>query len=303
MTVARLAGMAGIGVDRIGAAADAAADPAVLRLENLDTDLRPPPAALAATHAAVDLDRANSYLPFLGADRLRAAAAALVGRASGIDYDWRRSAIVTAGGLSGILNVLLALLEPGDEVIMPSPIYIGLVNRVRLAGGVPVFVPMRVIDGAWRFDAGRLASAVTSRTRVFLWMSPAMPTGAVLGADDWRALADACIAADAWLLYDAAMARILATAAPRRPARHGGAYDHGRLGRQGATHDRLAHRLDRRAACDRGRSRAGLDFERRLPGRHRAGGGSLRARGGRRGRGPRDRRVAAPPRLRARRTA
>lgn len=209
MTVARLGGMAGIGVDRMGAAADALADPAVLRLENLDTDLRPPPAALAASRAAVDLDAANSYLPFLGSDRLRAAAAALVGRAAGVDYDWRSSTIVTAGGLSGILNVLLALLEPGDEVVMPSPIYIGLVNRVRLAGGVPVFVPMRIDDGEWRFDVACLESALSARTRLFLWMSPAMPSGAVLGEADWAALAAACVASDAYLLYDAAMARIL----------------------------------------------------------------------------------------------
>ena len=209
MPVSRLAGMAGIGVDRMGAAADALADPSVLRLENLDTDLAPPAGVVEATRAAAARDDANSYLPFLGADDLRAAAAALVGRAAGIDYDWRRSTLVTAGGLSGILNVLLALLEPGDEVVMPSPIYIGLVNRVRLAGGVPVFAPMRRVDGQWRFDAATLAAVVTRRTRVFLMMSPVMPSGAVLDAGDWRAIAEACVAADAWLLYDAAMARIL----------------------------------------------------------------------------------------------
>jgi len=209
MPVSRLAGMAGIGVDRMGAAADALADPSVLRLENLDTDLAPPAGVVEATRAAAARDDANSYLPFLGADDLRAAAAALVGRAAGIDYDWRRSTLVTAGGLSGILNVLLALLEPGDEVVMPSPVYIGLVNRVRLAGGVPVFAPMRRVDGQWRFDAATLAAAVTRRTRVFLMMSPVMPSGAVLDAGDWRAIAEACVAADAWLLYDAAMARIL----------------------------------------------------------------------------------------------
>ena len=61
--VARLEGMAGIGVDRMGAAADAAGDPSILRLENLDTDMRPLPAALEATRRAIDDDAANSYLP------------------------------------------------------------------------------------------------------------------------------------------------------------------------------------------------------------------------------------------------
>lgn len=69
----RLAGIPGLSIDRVAAAAGD--DPAVLRLENLDTDLRPPPEALAATRAAIDEDDANSYLPFTGQARLRAAAA------------------------------------------------------------------------------------------------------------------------------------------------------------------------------------------------------------------------------------
>ena len=66
MTVSRLRHIPGIGVDKVGDAADAAADPRFLRLENLDTDLRPPEVALEATRAAIDRDDANSYLPFQG---------------------------------------------------------------------------------------------------------------------------------------------------------------------------------------------------------------------------------------------
>ena len=110
----RLLDLPGIGVDRLGNAADALTDPSVLRLENLDTDLRPWPGALEATRRAVDEDSANSYLPFLGLDRLRQIAAAHVTRQSGVPYDWRRACVISAGGLSGILNVLLATLETGD---------------------------------------------------------------------------------------------------------------------------------------------------------------------------------------------
>ena len=162
-------------VDRMGNLADQSQDGAILRLENLDTDLRPPPGVEEATRQAVAEDDANSYLPFLGADPLRQAAAALVSRLSGVEYDWRNSTIVSAGGLNGILNVLLALLEPGDEVILTDPIYIGLVNRVRLAGGVPVFAPYQIEDGVWRLDRERLRQAVTAKTKVLLMMSPAMP--------------------------------------------------------------------------------------------------------------------------------
>ncbi|MGH3275823.1 MAG: hypothetical protein ACRDNZ_16050, partial [Streptosporangiaceae bacterium] len=64
MTVSRLRDIPGIGVDAVGDKADAAADPQLLRLENLDTDIRPPQVALDRTRAAVDDDDANSYLPF-----------------------------------------------------------------------------------------------------------------------------------------------------------------------------------------------------------------------------------------------
>ncbi len=207
--VSRLAGMAGIGVDRMGNLADASGDPQILRLENLDTDLRPPAGVVETTQRAATEDGANSYLPFWGMESLRRAAAALVSRTSGVDYDWNASTIVTAGSLTGILNVLLATLEPGDEVVLPDPIYIGLINRVRLAGGVPVYLPCEIDGGVWKLDRDRLAEVVTARTRVFLMMSPSMPSGAVFSRDDWAAICDACRRVDAWMLYDSAMERIL----------------------------------------------------------------------------------------------
>ncbi|MDX1501328.1 MAG: pyridoxal phosphate-dependent aminotransferase [Thermoanaerobaculia bacterium] len=213
MTVSRLAQMAGIGVDRVGAAADRALDPELLRLENLDTDLRPPPGAVEATREAAGRDDANSYLPFVGTAELRRAAARRVSRAAGLEYDASRSTVISAGGLAGILDVLLATLEPGDEVILPDPIYIGLINRVRLAGGVPRLVSHRVVDGAWRLDLDSLAAAVGPRTRVFLMMSPAMPSGAVLNRAEWAAVCDACRRSGAWMVYDAAMEGILFGAA------------------------------------------------------------------------------------------
>ena len=157
--VSRLRGVPGIGVDRMGDQADVLADPAVLRLENLDTDLRPPAAALEATRRAVDEDGANSYLPFLGADALRRTAAAHVGALAGLEYDWRRSCLISAGGLSGILTTLLALLEPGDPVVTTDPIYVGLLNRIRIAGGAPVLVPYRHERSGWRLDVDALHAA------------------------------------------------------------------------------------------------------------------------------------------------
>jgi len=241
MTVSRLRGIPGIGVDVIGDAADAAGDPDILRLENLDTDLRPPRVALEVTRAAVDDDAANSYLPFQGHRALREAAAAHVGRLAGRRYDPGSECVVVAGGLNGILNALLATVEPGQEVVLTDPIYAGLVNRVRLAGGVPRFVPAAIVappapvaavagggevGGGWTVDPERLAAAIGPSTAAVLMMGPSMPTGLVLDDSHWSALATALERHPAWLIYDAAMERIRFDGRPpSHPAAHPGLAD------------------------------------------------------------------------------
>ncbi len=209
MSVSRLDHITPIGVAQMGELADSLDDPAVLRLENLDTDLRPPRSALDFTRDAVDDDDANSYLPFFGLDSIRRAAAGLVGRQSGLEYDWKTECVISAGGLSGVLNVLLATLEPGDEVLMTDPIYVGLINRVRLAGGVPRYVPLIPSEQGWRLDTDALAEIDPERVAVALAMSPSMPTGAVFDRREWQAWVDFCRRADCWLLNDCAMERIL----------------------------------------------------------------------------------------------
>ncbi len=87
MSVSRLQHITKIGVEDMGDLADSLNDPDVLRLENLDTDLRPPASALAHSKHAVDDDDANSYLAFFGLDAMRQAAVGLVGRQSGQEYD------------------------------------------------------------------------------------------------------------------------------------------------------------------------------------------------------------------------
>ncbi len=209
MSVSRLAHITQIGVEQMGDLADSLDDPDVLRLENLDTDLRPPQSAIDFTKQAVDQDDANSYLPFFGLDAMRQAATALVGQHSGQQYDWKTECVISAGGLSGILNVLLATLEPGDEVLMTDPIYVGLINRVRLAGGVPRYVSLIPSRQGWRLDTDGLKKIDPGPVKAALLMSPSMPTGAVLDLDEWQALIDFCHQADCWLIDDAAMERVL----------------------------------------------------------------------------------------------
>ena len=209
MSVSRLEHITKIGVEQMGELADSLDDPDVLRLENLDTNISLPESAVAFTRSAIDDDDANSYLPFFGLDSIRQAATALVSRQSGNDYDWKTESVISAGGLSGIFNVLLATLEPGDEVLMTDPTYVGLINRVRLAGGVPVFIPLIPSSTGWQLDREALERIDRKRIRALLMMSPSMPTGAVFSREDWLALAGFCREADCWLINDSAMERIL----------------------------------------------------------------------------------------------
>lgn len=210
--------MTPIGVERMGDVADALSSPDVLRLENLDTDLLPPRIALDTTREQVLDDNANSYLPFFGHDRLRKAATALVERNGGLPagtYNWKSQCFISAGGLSGVLNALLAVIEPGDEVVMTSPTYVGLINRVLLAGGVPRYIPMKAVDGHWTLDTTQIASLLSAKTKAFLMMSPSMPTGATFNRHEWKMICEACVEANAWMIYDSAMERILFEDAPK----------------------------------------------------------------------------------------
>lgn len=204
--------MTSIGVERTGGMADMMAKPSLLRLENLDTDILPPEEALSVTAKAVYEDSANSYLPFFGHNKLREAATSLVSNLSNLPtetYNWRTQCFITAGGLNGILNVLLACINPGDEVVITSPIYVGLINRIRLAGGVPKFINLVPEKNGWRLDKSSITKAISSKTRAFLMMSPSMPTGAVLNAEEWEEIRQACLATNSWMIYDAAMERLL----------------------------------------------------------------------------------------------
>src|SRR5262249_52827078 len=159
-------------------------DPDVLRLENLDTDLGPPRAAIEATRGALESKEANSYLPFTGRLDLRSAIADRLRHQTNYPYG-PEHVVVTCGGTEAILDVLFALTDPGDEVILTDPCYAGTIMRVRLAGAVPKFLPWLADTRGWRLNLDLLEHAVTLATKVLLLMSPSMPTGGFIDADEW----------------------------------------------------------------------------------------------------------------------
>jgi len=207
MSVTRLREIPGFNIDRIAAAAGD--DPDVLRMENLDTDVRPPTAAIEATRAALDEDEANSWLPFTGRDDLKDAVASFIERRGGPRYDGRREIVITGGEGEAMLDALFCMTDPGDEVILTDPTYAGMVNRVRLVGAVPRLAPLRVVDGWWRLDTDALRAAVTARTRAVFINNASFPTGWVASREEWQAIVDVVTANDLRLLYWAGFEGVL----------------------------------------------------------------------------------------------
>src|SRR5829696_1327943 len=217
MSTRRMAGIPGFGIDRV--ATIVGEDPAVLRLENLDTDVRPPEAALEATRAAIDDDEANSWLPFTGKRDLKRAVADQLAERSGIRYDPETQIVITCGEGDAMVDALFVATDPGDEVILTDPTYAGVINRVRIVGAVPRLVPLRPESGHWRLDVDALATAVSDRTRAIFVINPGMPTGHHLNDEEWDAIATLCQEHDLWLIYLAWMERILFDGRPyRHPA-------------------------------------------------------------------------------------
>lgn len=215
----------GIGVDQMGQFADNLKDEQqeqqgtvveeILRLENLDVNIPPDAVVREVTLAAISDDDDNSYLPFLGQHELRRVAAEHVSSMTGnvVKYDGSQNCVISTGGLSGILNVLLATVDEGDGVVMTDPTYAGLINRVKLVGGVPMFAPLVFNAGqSWTLDHDRLRDLfATQGTKIsaMLLMSPNMPTGAYFTGKDWQLIAELCIEHDLLLILDAAMERLL----------------------------------------------------------------------------------------------
>jgi aspartate/methionine/tyrosine aminotransferase len=205
--VRRLDEIPGFNIDRVAAAAGD--DPDILRMENLDTDIPPPAAAMEATRAAIGEDDANSWLPFTGRDDLKEAVAAHIVRRGGPRYDGRREIVITGGEGEAMLDALFCITDPGDEVILTDPTYAGMINRVRLAGAVPRLAPLRVVDGWWRLDLDGLRAAVTDRTRAVFINNASFPTGWVTSREEWEAIVDLVVRNDLRLLYWSAYESVL----------------------------------------------------------------------------------------------
>jgi N-succinyldiaminopimelate aminotransferase len=150
-----------------------------------DTD--GPPQVARAAAAAILGGRGNQYPPGPGIPELRQAIAEHQRRFYGLGFDPDSEVLVTAGATEAVAAALLALVEPGDEVVAFEPYYDSYAACVALAGGIRVPVTLRPPD--FRPDIGALRAAITPRTRLILLNSPHNPTGSVFSRGELAAIA------------------------------------------------------------------------------------------------------------------
>ncbi|MET7760361.1 pyridoxal phosphate-dependent aminotransferase [Streptomyces sp. NPDC005389] len=155
----------------------------------------------AAVRALRD-GRGNQYPPGPGVPELRAAIADHQRDRYGLDHDPDTEVLVTAGATEAIAAALLALVEPGDEVIALEPYYDSYAACVAMAGGTRVPVTLRPHDGSYVLDLDELRAAVTDRTRLILLNTPHNPTGTVLTRAELTAVAELAVERDLLVVTD-----------------------------------------------------------------------------------------------------
>jgi aspartate aminotransferase len=154
------------------------------------------------------LDRGKTkYGPAAGEPKLRQAIADKLRADNQLDYQ-AKNVIVTNGGKHSLFNLMLALIEPGDEVIIPAPYWLSYPEMVRLAGGTPVIVETSQ-EQEYRITADQLRNAITPRSKLFVLNSPSNPTGTVYTLAELKALAEVIVERDLLVVSDEIYEKIL----------------------------------------------------------------------------------------------
>src|ERR687886_89064 len=173
-------------------------------------------------HAAIDAIREdyNQYAPAPGLPEFRRAIAATYLRDYGLEADPLTEVTVTSGATEALFSTLMALIDPGDEVIVFEPAYDAYVPDIIMAGGIPRFVTLHPPSGSgsemgrpeaqrWSFDAAQLRAAFTDRTRAIVINSPHNPTGKVFTAGELGLIAKLCRTHDVIAITDEVYDRLV----------------------------------------------------------------------------------------------
>lgn len=154
----------------------------------------------AVCRALTDAPGAGKYSLQPGMPELRAAAAELLEKEKGLHADPKTEIAVTVGGMEGLLISILALVDEGDQVVLPAPYYPSHVEQILLAQGKPVPVPLNEED--WSLDIDALRKAVTEKTKLIIINTPHNPTGTVFSEETLRKVADIALEHDLYVVCD-----------------------------------------------------------------------------------------------------
>ncbi len=159
----------------------------VINLSVGEPDFNTPEGIKQSAKQAID-DNWSKYSPVPGYPALRQAIADKLRRENNLDYT-PGEILVSNGAKQAVCNTMLALVDDGDEVIIPAPYWVSYPQMAKLAGGTPVIVPTGFAQD-FKMTASQLEAAITPRTRLLVICSPSNPTGSVYSKDELRALAD-----------------------------------------------------------------------------------------------------------------
>lgn len=164
-----------------------------------EPDFNTPEHIKRAAQDALDQGKTR-YGPAAGEPALRAAIATKLNQDNQLPYAPEHIS-VTNGGKQSLFNLMLALINPGDEVIIPAPYWLSYPEMVHLAAGVPVIVPTHANSG-YRITPEQLEAAITPKTRLFVLNSPNNPTGMVYSPEEIQALAEVVVKHQLWVVSD-----------------------------------------------------------------------------------------------------
>ena len=159
----------------------------VINLSVGEPDFNTPDGIKASAKQAID-DNYSKYSPVPGYPGLRQAIAAKLKNENGLDYT-PAEILVSNGAKQCVCNTVLALVDDGDEVVIPAPYWVSYPQMVKLAGGNPVIVPTG-FEQNFKMTAAQLEAAITPKTRMLILCSPSNPTGSVYNKEELRALAE-----------------------------------------------------------------------------------------------------------------
>ncbi len=164
-----------------------------------EPDFNTPEHIKVAAQQALDAGKTR-YGPAAGDPKLRELIAQKLNQDNRLPYK-PENIIVTNGGKQSLFNLMMALINPGDEVIIPAPYWVSYPEMVYLAGGVPVIVPTTAAT-EYRITPEQLKAAITPRTKLFILNSPSNPTGIIYPPAEIQALAEVVVQANIWVVSD-----------------------------------------------------------------------------------------------------